>query len=258
MVGLHFQSSMMSMDNLLLVLPAVSLLGAFVSTVTGMGGGLIILATCTLVLPLTAAVPVSGVLVMAGQAARTIQFHREINRSIARPFIPGAIIGATIGSFIYFSMPELLIAFMLATVMLWFCWVPAGDTGRRLAQKIPWPYFWVGIVHTFLSTIAGVGGLFQSLMVNSSMNKMQIVATIAGTLLFMSLFKTLAYISAGFSFMPYLWVIVLCWIAGYLGTWLGRHSLHRISDRVFRHLIRIMVTLFAFRLYWSVAAELWL
>lgn len=244
------------MDNLFLVLPLVSLLGAWVSTITGMGGGLIILASCTLLLPLTAAVPVSGLLVMSGQVARTIQFHRQVNRAIAIPFIPGSLIGAAIGSYIYFSMPELLIAFILASAMLWFCWVPPGDLGRRLARHIPHPYFWVGIIHTLLSTISGVGGLFQSLMVNSTMNRMAIVATIAGTLLFMSLFKTLGYMAAGFDFTPYLLVIALSWVTGYIGTRLGQKSLYRVSDRLFRHLIRAMVTLFAIRLYWQVVTGL--
>ena len=244
------------MDNLLLILPLVSLLGAWVSTVTGMGGGLIILAVCTLLLPLTAAVPVSGLLVMSGQMARTIQFHRQVERSIAIPFIPGSLIGAGIGSFLYFSMPELLIAFILASSMLWFCWVPPGNLGRQLAKRIPHPYFWVGIIHTFLSTISGVGGLFQSLMVNSNLNKLSIVATIAGTLLFMSLFKSLAYVAAGFDFGPYLLVIALSWVTAYIGTLWGRRSLHRVSDRLFRQLIRAMVTLFAIRLYWHVIAGL--
>lgn len=243
-------------DNLYLILPLVSMIGAWVSTITGMGGGLIILASCTLVLPITAALPVSGVLVMSGQVARTFQFHQYINREIARPFIPGALIGAAIGSLIYISMPETFMAFMLGTVMLWFCWIPPSRSRPEWATRIPIPYFWIGIVHTFLSTVAGVGGLFQSLMINSGMNKQGIIATIAGTLLFMSAFKTIAYGVAGFDYLPYLLVIALSWLTGYLGTMLGRLCLERVSDRLFRYFIQGMVTLFSIRLYWEVVQSL--
>ena len=131
------------------------------------------------------------------------------------------------------------------------------STQRKLPDRIPHPWFWVGIVHTFFSTISGVGGLFQSLMVNSGMSKQQIVATIAGTLVFMSLFKTVGYMVAGFDYRPYLLIIVLSWIGGYVGTWLGRKSLEKVSDRAFKILIRSMITLFAARLFFS-AAMAWL
>ena len=243
-------------DNLIFWLPLASLIGAYISAVAGMGGGLVILGACTFLLPIQAAVPVSGVLVMAGQVARTGQFYHHINWSITKPFIPGSFVGAVLGSFIYFSLPELVIAFMLATVMLWFIWLPPKQLGKSLANKIPHPYFWVGIIHTFISTIAGVGGLFQSLMVNSSMRKEQIVATIAGTLISMSAFKTIGYMVAGFNYMPYLLMIILCWIVGILGSRLGKKTLNNVSDEFFRKLIKGMVTVFSLRLYFGVIQAL--
>ena len=174
------------------------------------------------------------------------------------PFIPGSVIGALLGTLIYFSLSEVAIALMLlGSVMLWFSWVPSSKGSRKLAEKIPQPYFWIGIIHTFLSTVSGAGGLLQSLMVNSKLPKESIVATIAGTLLAMSVFKTVGYFLAGFDYLTWLPVILLSWLTGIAGTTVGKYSLNLMPDIFFRRLIKAMVTIFALRLFWRAASTGW-
>ena len=182
--------------SLLLLIPAICFIGGFFSTLAGLGGGLFTLASTSLLLPVSVVVPLNGVLILAGQITRVTQFYRHINWEITLPFIPGSIIGASIGTLVYFAMPETFIAFMLGCVLLWFCWIPPSEKARQLAARIPAPYFWVGLAHTFLSTVSGAGVLFQSMMINSRMPKEAVVATIAGTLLFMALFKSAGYFLA--------------------------------------------------------------
>lgn len=242
--------------SLLLLIPAICFIGSFFSTVAGLGGGLFTLACTSLLLPVSIVVPLNGVLILAGQITRALQFHRHIDWSITLPFIPGSLLGAMLGSLIYFALPETILAFLLGCVMLWFCWVPPSQAARHLAGRIPQPYFWVGIVHTFLSTVAGVGALFQSMMVRSTLPKEGVVATIAGTLLFMALFKSLGYLVAGFDYGPWLPVIALSWVTGIGGTLLGKRCLNILPDHWFRLLIKTVVTLFALRLFWQVAWNL--
>lgn len=241
---------------LLILIPCICFFGGFLSTVAGLGGGLVILACTSLLLPVSEVIPLNGVLILAGQITRLIQFRQHICWEITRPFIPGSIVGATVGTLIYFRLPEAFIALTLGTVMLWFSWVPATPRTRALAAKLPHPWFIVGAIHTFLSTISGGGGLFQSLMVNSTLKKESVVATIAATLLFMALFKSAGYMLAGFDYSPYLLIIALCWVTGTVGTALGALCLNLLPDRFFRNLIKIIVTLFSLRLFWQ-ASQLW-
>ena len=237
-------------DHFIILVPTIVFAGAFLSTVAGMGGGLFILASCSQIMPIGIVVPLNGVFVFAGQVTRTIQFYRHINWHITLPFIPGSVIGAMLGTVIYFSLSEIAIAIILGIVMLWFSWVPSSKGSRLIAEKIPQPWFWIGIIHTFLSTVSGAGGLMQSLMVTSKLNKETIVATIAGTLLAMSLFKTVGYLVAGFDYLSWLPVILLSWITGIAGTTVGKYSLNLMPDIFFRRLIKAMVTIFALRLFW--------
>jgi len=244
-------------DFLIIIVPLVCFAGAYLSTVAGMGGGLLILATCSQIMPISTVIPLNGMFVFAGQVTRTIQFRKHIPWDIALPFIPGSVIGAALGTFIYFNLSEVAIALILGTVMLWFSWVPRGETSQKIANTIPHPYFWVGIIHTFLSTVSGAGGLMQSLMVNSKLPKESVVATIAATLLAMSIFKTTGFFLAGFNYLDWLPIILLSWLTGVAGTALGKMTLNRIPDIYFRRLIKGMVTFFALRLFWQVASRAW-
>lgn len=242
--------------TLLLLIPAICFIGGFFSTLAGLGGGLFTLASTSLLLPISVVVPLNGVLILAGQLTRVAQFYKYIDWSITLPFIPGSILGATLGTMIYFALPETLLALMLACVLLWFCWIPPSAAARSLAARIPFPFFWVGLFHTFLSTISGAGVLFQSVMVNSKLAKEGVVATIAATLLFMALFKSAGYMLAGFDYTPYLLVIALSWVMGISGTVVGKMCLDVLPDRYFRMLIRTVVTLFALRLFWLAGTNL--
>ncbi len=242
--------------TVLLLIPAICFIGGFFSTLAGLGGGVFTLAATSLLLPLQVVVPLNGVLILAGQITRVIQFYKHIDWSITAPFIPGSMIGAALGTMIYFSLPETFLALMLGCALLWFCWIPPSVATQKLAARVPWPFFWIGILHTFLSTVSGAGVLFQSVMVNSKLPKEGVVATIACTLLFMALFKSAGYMLAGFDYSPYLLVIALSWVMGILGTVVGKLCLDILPDRYFRLMLRIVVTLFALRLFWQAGTNL--
>jgi uncharacterized protein len=99
--------------------------------------------------------------------------------------------------------------------------------------------------------------LFQSVMVNSKLSKEALVATIAGTLLFMAIFKSLGYLLAGFDYTPYLTVIALSWVMGIAGTLVGKKCLDVLPDRYFRLIIKVVISLFSLRLFWTVGAHFW-
>ena len=98
--------------------------------------------------------------------------------------------------------------------------------------------------------------MFQSLIVNSKLSKDAIVATIACAMLFMALFKSAGYMLAGFDYTPWLLLIGLSWLMGILGTVAGKMCVDILPDRYFRMIIRIVVSLFALRLFWQAGMAL--
>jgi uncharacterized membrane protein YfcA len=243
-------------SSLFLYIPAICFIGGFFSTLAGLGGGLFTLASTSLFLPIAVVVPLNGVLILAGQITRVLQFYRHVDWGITLPFIPGSILGAALGTFVYFGLDEQVLTLLLGVILLWFCWAPPSALGRRLGSALPVPFFWVGIAHTFLSTVSGAGVLFQSVIINSKLSKDALVATIATTLLFMALFKSAGYLLAGFDYTPYLPVIIASWGMGIAGTMLGKRCLDILPDHYFRLLIKSVITLFALRLLGAAARSL--
>lgn len=240
-------------ENVLWVVPTICFAGAYLSTVTGMGGGVVILAGCSWVMPAKAAVPLNAMLVAASLLARAVQYRTYISWGIARPFVVGATLGAGAGTLAYAWLSETALAIGLAAALLWISWAPK-PARRRGVEALPLGYVTVGFAHTVLSTVTGVGGLMQAVVADSGLGRRAVVATLAFCVLVMSCFKIAGYAAAGFDYAAYLDVVALAWAGGLLGTFAGGRALERVSDATFRNLSRGVVTLFALRLLWRVVA----
>jgi uncharacterized protein len=64
----------------------------------------------------------------------------------------------------------------------------------------------------------------------------------------MNFFKITGYVTFGFDFKPYLAVIVLAILVSFPAAKLGKALLHKISEKQFRSVFKIIMTVFAIRL----------
>ncbi len=230
----------------LYLLVLFSFAASVVSTFTGMGGGIVLLATATLVLPIGAVIPVSAAILLGGQFSRLFYFYRYICWDIAVPFVLGSAVGAVVGAKAYSIMPDYVLSFVLGVSILALIWLPP----LKVSLRLPMPYIWLGAAHTALSTITGLGGLLQGLLLRSSLTRHMIIATIAASLCCMSLFKVASYVWIGFDYWQYIVAMVFSTVAGVLGTVLAKCWVHKISETVFRSMMRWMLTAFSVRLFW--------
>lgn len=234
-------------DVELALLAVFSFIAAIVSTLAGMGGGIVLLATSTFILPISSVIPLNGVFILGGQLSRLYHFYPHINWSVTRPFAIGAVIGAVSGSLIYSVMSDFVISLLLSVTIVAILWAPPVKT--RI--KVPFPYIWIGALHTWLSAITGLGGLLQGIMLRSNLTRYTIIATIAASLMAMSLLKTIGYAWVGFDYRPYGLALLISIVAGFAGTWMGKRCLNMVSEQRFRLLMRVLLTLFAIQLFWK-------
>ena len=224
-----------------------SFFSAYVSAAFAVGGGFIMLAIVSSVVPITTAVPMHAWMMLGLSLGRFWYFRREIVWRIVMPFLLGALIGVFIGGRVYFDLSEFLLSLVIGLLILAAVWMPKVQWGSR----IPTPYFWVGVIHSFLSTLFSFGGLFQPLMIRAALSKLQIVGTLAAGLLFMNVLKLSAYSYYGFDYGPYLSVIFFAILAAIPGAYLGKKTLHRIPEDKFRLIFRIIMSCFALRLLYK-------
>ena len=242
----------MSTEILTLIILIASFVGSFVNAAFATGGAFLMLAISASVLPVSAIVPLHTAFMFGSLLARCYYFWRDIYWAIATPFVLGCIIGTTVGAKLYLDLPEFVIALVLGLLMLGSTWLP------KFKWTVPMkhPFFVVGIFHSLLSTMFAYGALLHPLILRTELNKTQITATLAGSLLMMGILKFVGYVSFGFNYLDYIPLIVAATLAGFAGTWVGKRVSHHISETLFRQVFRIIMTVFAARLLfraWSLA-----
>ena len=98
--------------------------------------------------------------------------------------------------------------------------VTESDITKSKATKHQTPLTWiflpVGVAHSFLGTVFGVGTLLQPTILRTPLTKLQITGTLAACLLCMDVFKLTGYIAHGFDYRDYWPHIVCATIAGFI------------------------------------------
>ncbi len=239
---------MITADSSLLIELAVITTGGFIAALVNAafatGGIFIVLATSTAVFPLTVAVPMQSALAFGSLVARIVYFHKYIYWPIVVMFVAGCVIGVTTGANVFVIMPESAIGLLLGALLLVLIWAP--DFQLPMADKKP--FFLIGIAHSFIATVFGVGSLLQPVILRTRLLKLQITATLAVCMISMDVFKITAYVSHGFNYAAYLPHIVLATGAGFAGTYVGKRVEHRVSEQTFRRVFKWLITFVALRL----------
>jgi uncharacterized protein len=226
------------------VITVGSFLASFVNGAFATGGVYILLASSTAVLPLTAAVPLQSAFAFSSLMSRIGFFWQHIDWPIVAAFVAGSFIGVYFAAGIFSSLHEGTIGLLVGSLLLVLIWLPTVN------WRVPFkhPFFPVGIVHSFLGTLFGVGAILQPIMLRTKLVKAQITGTLAACLLSADVLKITGYVSYGFDYRDYLPHIVLATIAGFCGTWAGKRVNHRVSEKTFRLVFRWLITLVAIRL----------
>jgi uncharacterized membrane protein YfcA len=232
------------LDTTLLVITLGSFVASFVNGAFATGGVYILLASSSAVLPLTAAVPLQSAFGFVSLVSRVGFFWKSIQWPIVIAFVCGAVIGVGLGTSLFVSLNESSIALLLGSVLLLLTWFPI------LKSKSPFkhPFFLVGTLHSFISTLFGIGALLQPILIRSQLLKAQITATLAACLVSMEVMKITGYVHYGFNYVDYLPHIVMASVMGFLGTWLGKRITHHVSEQAFRLVFRWLISIVALRL----------
>lgn len=230
------------MDWAVLIVTLGSFVASFVNAAFATGGVYILLLSSSAVLPLTAAVPLQSAFAAASLVARVAMFWEHIDWRIVKMFSLGCLVGVGIGTWTFAALPEQLIALLLGIVLLVLIWMP-----RLPILPIKQPFIFVGMIHSYLGSLFGVGGVLQPLLLRTDLLKMQLTGTLAAAMLSLDVLKAVGYSSFGFDYLDYLPHIIGATIAGFAGTWVGKRVTHHVSETLFRQVFRVLVSVVALR-----------
>ncbi|WP_106478006.1 sulfite exporter TauE/SafE family protein [Phytohalomonas tamaricis] len=236
-----------------LLLVGMACLTSLLTASLGAGGGIMLLGVMAQIVPPQMIIPLHGVVQLGSNAGRAGMLFKHVDWTLILSFLPGAIVGSILGSFVLVSLPPAVMYLSIAAFILYLCWgppLPSMVLGR-------WGPTLVGVVTTFLTLFVGATGpLIGAFLKQIYHDRFRTVATFASVMSMQHVCKIVVFNHAGFDLWPWIPLIVAMIVSGAIGTWIGLRVLKRVPDRHFGKIFNWILTLLALRLIWQAIGTL--
>ena len=231
-----------------LYLGIISFFTSTVTAVVGLGGGILLISFMPGFLPLSALIPIHGVVQLSSNASRALVLVKYLKLPLLTAFVFGSCIGAIAGGFVlpFFNWKHLPI--LLGVIILALTWIPKP----KKPLPIPGKFFSIGAIQTFLSLFVGFAGpLNTPLLIREGLNKDEIVVTHASQMTFLHLIKICTFGILGFSFTPYFQTLLLMIFGAILGSIFGTKIRSKVSENLFLKLLKVLITVLSLRMIFN-------
>ena len=234
----------------LLAVAVAAFIGAMVSAITGVAGGVIVLTALLATVDPRAVVPLHSAVQLMANGSRLVTYVRHIQWRIVGRFaatvVPGSLIGAWLVSQIDPGMLQAVIAIAIVASLL----IPDEYPNKRQSAPAHWLFYGLGFSNGILGMLIGsTGPLVTVALLYSGVVKERHIATKAACQAFSYLIKIPLFgFAIGFDYVQHAGTIILLGTAVILGTLVGKHLLTMLSRSAFTSLTRILLALIAFKM----------
>ena len=207
---------------------------AFLSSIFGMLGGLILMGLLVSIMPVSQAMVLHGLIQLTSNGYRAWLNRKDINWSIVATLIVGNIIALAGLVFVAF-VPDRITVLLALGLLPYIAWALPKNAALDVTKK---PIgLLAGMVVVATNLLAGVGGpLLDVFFQRVDMTRHQVVATkaVAQSLGHISkvIFFGFLTVSASNDW-PMLWLVLIAMTASVTGTTLGKKILDMINDEIF-------------------------
>lgn len=237
-----------------LIIVLATLATAFISSILGMVGGLILMGVLVLLLPVSQAMVLHGIIQLTSNGYRAYLNRNNIQWRLFIGFTLGGVAAMALLIWVSYS-PDRAIVFLLLGALPFI----ATSLPKQFALDITRPGLSIpaGFVVVVTNLLAGVGGpLLDIFFQRVPLTRHQVVATKAVAQSFGHLSKIIFYGGLiGTSPGPFS-LLGFCIIASVIGTTLGKKILDRMEDQnFFTWTLRVMLTvgaIFILRGLWMI------
>jgi uncharacterized membrane protein YfcA len=208
---------------------------AFLSSIFGMLGGLILMGILASILPIAAAMVLHGLIQLTSNGYRAWLNRGDIVWAIVATLLIGNIMALTVLAFIAFS-PDRISVLLALGLLPYIAWALPKNLALDVSKK-PVGLFAGAIVVT-TNLLAGVGGpILDVFFQRVQLTRHQVVATKAVAQALGHISKVIFYgglaASASHQDWPALWLLLAAIIASVTGTTLGKRVLDNMQDATF-------------------------
>jgi len=227
-----------------------SLVTSFIGVFTGAAGGIVLLGLMALVMPPLALIPVHTVVMLGSGVTRTMIMWRNVMRPAVIPFVVGSLIGAALGARVFVALSTMWLELILGVFILFVTWMP--KLGRFGAERGRFAV--LGFLTTFVGVfVSATGTLLAPFIAASTPDRRVHVATMGALMTITHIAKIAAFGFIGFAIGSYVPLMAAMIASGAIGNWVGEVALLKTSEKSFRMVLQVALTLLGLRLLWSAA-----
>ena len=208
---------------------------AFLSSIFGMLGGLILMGILASLLPVAAAMVLHGLIQLTSNGYRAWLNRKDIEWRIVATLLIGNVTALAALAFVSFA-PDRVMVLLALGALPYIAWALPKNLALDVT-KTPVGIF-AGLVVVATNLLAGVGGpLLDVFFQRVALTRHQVVATKAVAQALGHISKIIFYgglaATASVQDCPALWLLALAVIASVTGTTLGKRVLDAMADAVF-------------------------
>jgi uncharacterized membrane protein YfcA len=238
-------------------LTLTSLIGWFISSLTGGGSPLILIPVLGLFVSATAIPPVVTTAMLLGNSQRVFLYWQKVNWQLLGWYLPGAVVGGSLGAFIFTKTePEWLII-LLGLFLVISSFNHFFSKKKRLFEVKAWYFLPGGFIYALLSGMIGsIGPLLNPFYLNYGLDKEEMVATKSTHMVIVHVIKLITYGVFGALSWSNLNYGLLMGLAAFPGNWLGKKVLQNITQQQFQQMVFGFVALSGMFILWEKRALL--
>lgn len=238
------------LDGLAVVwLSLASFAGSFLTASLGVGGGAFLLIVMAEFVSPLALIPIHGLVQLGSNANRAWLTRAHLRQDIAVPFLIGAVLAAGLAVGFLGRIQLDWIPLAVAAFILWSCWGPMPSLA--LVQT-PARVGVGGFLTTAATMVFGATGPLVAAWLGRGIgDRWTYTACFSTCMSVQHLLKVLVFAGLGFAFLPWLPLVGLMILTGYLGTRVGLKALHRLPEKRFQTVFKWLLTALALRVLWK-------
>jgi len=226
------------------ILIAAAFLIGYGNSVLGSTGGLL-LATMASVLPPPLVVPAHAVLEGLRNGVEWYRLRRSFSLQIVVSAGLGSLLAIGLAAPFASVVPAHVQAMLLGAFLIWACWWPAPDPGRRFPFRLPVASGVTGASSVFLGE---TGPLLRPFIADEPVDPKLVPGSVSAVAAIQHGLKVLAFAVLGAAYLSMLPLLAAMIVAGALGMALAARLRIRLPVVLVSLLIRLLVTALALRL----------
>ena len=221
----------------------LTLFAEIIGTIGGFGSSLFFVSLLQFLYDFQTVLALTGILHVFSNSAKLFLFWKSIDWKLVRwlgiSSVLLAIGGAFLTRYVEFEYAKILLGIFLIVFSIWMLLRPKDQVRATVTNSIVG-----GGIAGFLAGFIGTGGAIRGLILTAfNLEKNFLVGTSAAIDFGVDLSRSIIYLDSGFLKTTYITYIPMLIIGAFLGSYIGKVLLKKISQENFRKIILSFVLL---------------